>query len=143
MLYGRFDSNVNCDLNSKQMMPGIAAQWGGPCELPDHADMDDVLDIPMPFLQLCPGIVDSALRYCRFQAWSCSTLLAALPPNSIEPEFRPGKRRFRLDAGFGTFGQMLFIIVCQVLLDFHARNAKLTGVAIPFTVCHFPLPNLV
>jgi hypothetical protein len=54
MLYGRFDSDVNLDLHSKQMMRGQAVQWDGPGDLSAHADMDDLLDISMPFLSAVP-----------------------------------------------------------------------------------------
>jgi hypothetical protein len=50
MLYDRFDSHANVDLQSKQMMHGKAVQWDGPGDLSAHADMDDFLNIPMPFL---------------------------------------------------------------------------------------------
>jgi hypothetical protein len=56
MLYARFDSNavLNLNLSSKQMNPGKAAQSGGSGAPRDHADMDHLLDIPMPFLYPAP-----------------------------------------------------------------------------------------
>jgi hypothetical protein len=54
MFYKRFDSNVNLDLHSKQMMRGKAVQWDGPGDLSAHTDMDDFLDIPMPLLFAVP-----------------------------------------------------------------------------------------
>jgi hypothetical protein len=63
MLYERFDSNVNHDLHSKQMMRGKAVPWDGPGDRSAHADMDDFLDIPMPFLFVVP-------RHRRFDSIS-------------------------------------------------------------------------
>jgi hypothetical protein len=53
-VYGRFDSNAYHHLLSKQMMREKAAQLDAPGDLPAHTDMDDFVDIPMPFLFAMP-----------------------------------------------------------------------------------------
>jgi hypothetical protein len=54
MFYGCFDSNVNLYLHFKQMMRGKAVQWDSPGDLSAHADMDDFMDVPMPFPFVMP-----------------------------------------------------------------------------------------
>jgi hypothetical protein len=82
----------------------------------------------------------------RFQPSSCSTLHTSVPCRiAIEPEFPfpPRKRRSRLDAEFDAFWDNALRYRLPICLDLTSLHAMpFPRMDSPFSVCHFPPPDL-